>query len=84
MEFLAQTGGEAYNWVREGGALAVVLMVVWFLITGKIHTHGEFKEMREDRNLWRDIALRGASAAERATDLAQTMATKRHEGGGPE
>lgn len=54
--------------VRDGGlALAVVVLVVggargWYVF-GSI-----YKDMKQDRDDWKDLALRGTNLAERALD----------------
>lgn len=54
--------------VRDGGlALAVVVLVIGG-VRGWYHWDGEYQEMKQDRDDWKSLALRGTNLAERALE----------------
>lgn len=58
-----------------GGALVVLAIGLWLVISGTLHTDLEFKAMVEERDFWRDAATSNASARDTerriATETAQ-------------
>lgn len=78
-DFIAQVDQVTdVTWIERGGIIAVLAVALYFVVRafvkGQIHSDREFQAMEEDRDLWRNIALTGATAAERATDLATKIA----------
>lgn len=46
------------------GTVAVVIVVFYFLLTGKLVLSKFYDQVLVERDMWRDIALRNASQAE--------------------
>lgn len=46
------------------GTVAVVVVVFYFLLTGKLVLVKFYDQVLEERDMWRDIALRNASQAD--------------------
>lgn len=54
--------------IRDGGLALAVLALIVGGARGWYHWDNEFRAMRQDRDDWKAIALRGAKLAERALE----------------
>ena len=70
--------GQLWNIFREGGTLAIVFFLVWGGIKGLYVFKPQHEKMmqllEEDRNYWRELALRGTSIAQKAVEVAEKKA----------
>jgi hypothetical protein len=57
----------------QGPLVAFALLVLRMLIKGVLHTDSEFRGMKADRDLYRDLALRGTHVAEHGADVADQL-----------
>jgi len=71
---LSQAASET-NWIVAGGATSVLLWVVLGFIKGWIHTDKEFKRETEDKLFYREMALRGTTAAEEVAKVTRDITT---------
>lgn len=59
-----------------GGGIAVLCWVVGMLVTDRLHSNGAYRDLLQDRNDWRDIAIQLGSAAERGAGVAGELARR--------
>ena len=73
----------------SGGALIVLAIGIWLIVTGNLHTDGEFQRVLEERDHLRDALeterttnnelARSGGVAAKALDALVEVATGRHE-----
>jgi len=61
----------------SGGALIVLALGFFLWVTGKIHSDGEYQEMKDDRDFWRTSAQDNATAR----DIERRIATETAQAG---
>lgn len=66
--FDASTADSLWNIISHGGALGVLVVVLWAIITGKLVPKPYFDAAVKDRDDWKDIALTGTSITEKAVE----------------
>lgn len=69
------SGTDILQLIQSGGALGVLALGLFLILRGKLHTAGEFDDMREDRNFYRDLTLRALSVGHKVADVAEKVLT---------
>ena len=65
-------------WITGPAGGLVILAIGWVLLmTGKIHSDGEYQALKEDRDYWRDAF----EAAAQARDIERRIATETAQAG---
>lgn len=54
------------DWIIQGGAVGLLALVVLLILTGRLIPRTMYKELAEDRDYWRQVALK---AGEQVEDL---------------
>lgn len=54
------------DWIVQGGAVGLLALVVLLILTGRLIPRAMYKELAEDRDYWRQVALK---AGEQVEDL---------------
>lgn len=57
--------------INSGGVVATLLLIVYFGLKRKWVWGWQYEELRKDRDLYRQMALRGTDAAEAAAEVAK-------------
>jgi hypothetical protein len=65
--------------VQKTGTIGILLILMWGGYTQKWVFGWVFVQMREDRDRWRDLALRGTELGTRSVALAQAMTPQQKE-----
>lgn len=63
MSLIAVTNIEIMQFLRDGGAYAAVLAVLWAILTKRLVPGWAYKQESEEKTMWRDLALRGTALA---------------------
>jgi len=66
------TGG-TLQFVRDGGIIGILVVIVIGAIRGWWYTRGYVDELRRDRDEWKQIALSGTRIAERVAEGSGTV-----------
>lgn len=53
------------------GVVGVMVFVGWAFYTRRLRLGSDYQDMEEDRNWWRNTALKGLSAGEKAVTVAE-------------
>jgi hypothetical protein len=63
---------EVYKTIVDGGPLGILLLILWGG-SKQIWVWGyQYREMKEDRDRWRDLALAGTDVAEKAVEVVRS------------
>lgn len=69
------TVGELVAVANQGGALPLMVLIIIAFVRRWVVTKAELDEMREDRDQWRESALRGTGMAETLVDTVPMVHT---------
>lgn len=60
--------------IQSSGVVGVLGLIVWAFLTRRLHSDGEYRELREDRDMWRELALGVHDTSRRAVGAAEALA----------
>ena len=63
--------------IRDGGAIGALGFITFAFIKGWIVPGHTYQDIIQDRDDWKEMALSGANAAERALDMAESQRRRR-------
>lgn len=61
--------------IQSSGVVGVLGLIVWAFVTRRLHSDGEYQELREDRDMWRELALGVHDTSRRAVGAAEALAS---------
>lgn len=64
-----------------GVPIAVLLFVLWLFLRGKLHSDGEYIEMKSQRDYYRGLTERSVSVTEQTVPVVKQAVQKRAEVG---
>jgi hypothetical protein len=62
-----------------GVPIAVLLFVLWLFLRGKLHSDGEYQEMKNQRDYYRGLTERSVSVTEATVPVVKQAVQKRAE-----
>jgi hypothetical protein len=65
-------GLEIVNYLAGGTAATLLAVAVVAFLNEWIYTRGRYREMKNDRDMWRRIALRGKGLLTKADEMLDT------------
>lgn len=74
LALLAQEPGSPTGWldlISSGGVIGMFVLLSWLVATRRLVPGWTYRDMVEDRDRWRTIALQGLKVGEKAIDIAK-------------
>jgi len=73
--------GELWGIIRDGGALGVLAVVSWLVLTGKLRLEREYLDMRDQRDRARAGEREATHALREGAEIAERAAKRPRAGG---